>query len=72
MSVLDTPNINNPATDGDWRPPHRLWLEWFLLVARHLRALGLPPEHADNAAALAAGLTVGDHYRTGDALKVVH
>tara|TARA_B100000902_G_scaffold219400_1_gene208398 strand:- start:16 stop:873 length:858 start_codon:yes stop_codon:yes gene_type:complete len=30
------------------------------------------PVHADNAAALAAGLTVGEVYRTGDLLKIVH
>ena len=29
-------------------------------------------EHADNTAAIAAGLTVGDLYRTVDVLKVVH
>lgn len=29
-------------------------------------------EFADNAAAIAAGLTVGTHYRTGDLLKIVH
>lgn len=29
-------------------------------------------EYADNAAALAAGLVIGDLYRTGDVLKVVH
>ena len=29
-------------------------------------------EHADNAAAIAAGLTTGTHYRTGDLLKIVH
>jgi len=29
-------------------------------------------EHADNAAAITAGLTVGDIYRTGDILKIVH
>lgn len=29
-------------------------------------------EHADNAAAVAAGLAVGQIYRTGDALKIVH
>jgi hypothetical protein len=29
-------------------------------------------EYADNTAALAAGLTAGAHYRTGDLLKVVH
>lgn len=31
-----------------------------------------PPEYADNAAALAAGLPIGTEYRTGDILKVVH
>lgn len=30
------------------------------------------PVHADNAAAVAAGLKPGDLYRTADALKVVH
>ena len=29
-------------------------------------------EHADNAAAVAAGLAIGTHYRTGDDLKIVH
>ncbi len=36
-----------------------------------LQVVGLA-EHADNAAALAAGLTAGAFYRTGDLLKVVH
>jgi hypothetical protein len=30
------------------------------------------PEHADNAAAVTATLVVGDVYRTGDILKIVH
>jgi hypothetical protein len=30
------------------------------------------PEYADNAAALLGGLTVGQIYRTGDVLKIVH
>jgi len=30
------------------------------------------PEYADNAAAIAGGLSAGDFYRTGDLLKVVH
>jgi hypothetical protein len=34
--------------------------------------VGTVAEHADNAAAVAAGLAVGTFYRTGDALKVVH
>tara|TARA_R100000541_G_scaffold16228_1_gene25813 strand:- start:384 stop:1325 length:942 start_codon:yes stop_codon:yes gene_type:complete len=29
-------------------------------------------EYADNATAIAAGLVVGTHYRTGDLLKIVH
>jgi hypothetical protein len=29
-------------------------------------------EHADNAAALTAGLVAGQIYRTGDDLKIVH
>lgn len=29
-------------------------------------------EHADNAAAIASGLTAGKAYRTGDILKIVH
>jgi hypothetical protein len=29
-------------------------------------------EHADNAAAVSAGLATGTHYRTGDLLKIVH
>ena len=30
------------------------------------------PEYANNAAALLAGLSVGEVYRTGDLLKIVH
>jgi hypothetical protein len=30
------------------------------------------PEYADNATAVAAGLSIGRLYRTGDTLKVVH
>jgi len=30
------------------------------------------PEYADNAAAVTAGLTVGEFYRTGDVLKIIH
>ncbi len=36
-----------------------------------LTVVGLA-EHADNAAAISAGLTTGAFYRTGDLLKVVH
>lgn len=34
--------------------------------------LGVLQEYADNATAIAAGLTIGSFYRTGDLLKVVH
>lgn len=34
--------------------------------------LGVVPEYADNAAAIAGGKFVGDVYRTGDILKIVH
>ncbi len=34
--------------------------------------IGTTPEYADNAAALLGGLVIGDVYRTGDDLKVVH
>jgi hypothetical protein len=30
------------------------------------------PVYADNATAVTAGLTIGQLYRTGDALKIVH
>ena len=30
------------------------------------------PQYADNASALAGGLRVGQFYRTGDIVKVVH
>ena len=30
------------------------------------------PIYADNAAAITAGLVIGDIYRTGDLLKIVH
>jgi hypothetical protein len=30
------------------------------------------PQYADNASALAGGLAVGQIYRTGDVLKIVH
>ena len=31
-----------------------------------------PPEHSNNSAAIFAGLTTGQVYRTGDFLKIVH
>ena len=40
-------------------------------VTSKLQVVGIV-EHADNAAAIAAGLTVGAIYRTGDLLKIVH
>jgi hypothetical protein len=44
-------------------------------AAAEAKVIGFPAviqDLADNAAALAAGLTAGDIYRTGDALKIVH
>lgn len=43
--------------------------DWNLILTT---AVGGAPEYADNAAALLAGLTVGQIYRTGDTLKIVH
>ena len=43
--------------------------DWGLILTT---ATSGAPEYADNAAALAAGLTVGQIYRTGDVLKIVH
>jgi hypothetical protein len=37
-----------------------------------ITAIGSVTEHADNAAAVTAGLAVGTLYRTGDAVKIVH
>jgi len=34
--------------------------------------VGTTTDYADNAAAIAGGLVVGDVYRTGDLLKIVH
>jgi hypothetical protein len=34
--------------------------------------IGLIPEFADNAAAIAGGLSTGTLYRTGDLVKAVH
>lgn len=43
--------------------------DWEVLVS--LPTAGAP-EYANNAAALLAGLSVGELYRTGDLLKIVH
>jgi len=43
--------------------------DWEVLVT--LSTAGAP-EYANNAAALLGGLVVGDLYRTGDLLKIVH
>ena len=48
------------------------WVSWFTLATKNANKLESVPEHADNAAALAAGLGAGDVYRSGDLLKVVH
>ncbi len=43
--------------------------DWDLVLKT---AVGGAPEHANNAAALVAGLTIGQIYKTGDLLKIVH
>lgn len=43
----------------------------FETASSSIKIIGVPV-HADNAAALAAGLTAGEVYRTGDLLKIVH
>jgi len=43
--------------------------DWDLVLKT---AVGGAPEHANNAAAVVAGLTVGQIYRTADILKIVH
>ena len=43
----------------------------FETASSSIKILGVPV-HADNAAALAAGLIAGEVYRTGDLLKIVH
>lgn len=43
----------------------------FETASSSIKIIGVPV-HADNAAASAAGLTVGEVYRTGDLLKIVH
>jgi hypothetical protein len=69
MSFIESPNVLNPAIEGDTKLLSRLWSGWFVRLAEGLNGI---PEHADNAAAVAAGVRAGRFYRTGDALKVVH
>jgi hypothetical protein len=76
MSLVEQPNVNNPATAESWKPLHALWTAWFGRLATRLNwfhgQISTPAEYADNATAVAAGLVPGEFYRTGDALKVVH
>jgi hypothetical protein len=50
--------------------------ELLTLISSNLTAVSFKlsnvPEYADNAAALSADLTIGQVYRTGDLLKIVH
>jgi hypothetical protein len=41
-------------------------------ILRGVLTVGTTTEYADNSAAIAAGLTIGQVYRTGDILKIVH
>jgi len=43
-----------------------------LIVTSGQTNLGVVIQAADNADAILSGLTVGDVYRTGDFLKIVH
>ena len=51
--------------------PGQAYFEGAVEIAGALN-VGATAEHANNAAAIAAGLIVGTHYRTGDVLKIVH
>lgn len=44
-------------------------LDWRILLSTPYTGA---PEYADNAAAITGGLAVGQVYRTGDILKIVH
>ena len=50
--------------------------ELLTLISNNLTAtsfiLSDVPQYADNAAAITAGLDIGQVYRTGDLLKIVH
>lgn len=68
--LLSPPPMDRPMDDEGWQEFfHDLFIKARALAVTKIAA---PPEHADNAAALAAGLVAGDLYRTADVLKVVH
>jgi hypothetical protein len=74
-------NINLPPNIGQ-----RDFDEWISQLTQYLRdnlgiighssrgtiTIATLPEHVDNAAAVTAGLEVGDLYRSTDAICVVH
>ena len=60
-------NNSSPGTSGQVLISTGSGVEW----VNNSKILGVTV-HAYNAAALAAGLTVGEIYRTGDLLKIVH
>lgn len=68
MSILEPPRTQ------DWREIS----SWYAEVSRKLNVLFPPsslPAYANNAAAIAGGLSAGDFYRTGgdpDTVCVVH
>jgi hypothetical protein len=53
-------------------------LDSITVALAHINASVVPntglivPEYADNTAALIGGLVIGNFYRTGDLLKIVH
>ena len=48
------------------------WRKWAFYWINKIISMQNAPEYADNDAAIAAGLSVGDIYRTVDTLKIVH
>jgi len=61
--ILGGANITSDADDTAYTKN--------LKVLGNLKATGIS-EYADNATAITGGLAVGDFYRTGDLLKIVH
>ena len=75
-NLISPPPISNAIASQNGLAD-RNWQRWFSQVMEIVgrlqggKLLSIQ-EYADNAAAIAAGLSVGSIYRTGDALKIVH
>lgn len=48
------------------------WRKWVFFWINKIISMQNAPEYDDNTAALEAGLSIGDIYRTVDTLKIVH